>query len=855
MITKAALKMMRDSYPEFGSVGDDLLPESVRQLEYQDMAPDQFVSTLNSKFPDPMSMGELTAPPSNIAGMTPAPTPFVAQGPPKASITAPEMGLAPPAFTAAKPEATAMPSGDPRGLLGTASDLASIVGGAAKGIGQGIAEDVTIPLSVVARAGGATRLAMQGKTEEAGDVLKSTVPDLPRTAAVVGTAALTGPIGRMAAGATEGVIARAAIEGAAFGGAYNFITSTLEGRKPTEIAKETGIGAAGGLAFGALLGKGIKTWRERIPETPAAERVTGPGSERLGFMPEDAPPAPPAPVEDVFGQHYGGEWDTPPRFPGDETPQADYNDLVKETPEPPYEAPPPTDQFGQQYTGSVETPYFPGDEPPQYAWGPPPPHPSIAGEIPPGTIADPNLPTIPAQQLDVYPQGVSKRPFDAMTAAERRADTPLNREGLTVPEQEALSSGLLARQAGKEAAFIGPKEQKMLPAPEIVPTAGEAFEKAYPNEFADLMDGKLAPAEALTKATGPGVIIEDATLQSQAQALDAHIRAKGGIPAPDPLTVPFDAGDAKASQIELFANSVEADAKKRIAKRKGRLGAGQDIILDLADHSLVIASRLLREGSSLKNLKKMHKELINAGLSEHNATKTMNKGRREAARLLEHLVKSKTRYPSVERLLQLNQEGGNYPAWYVPAWEELQRVWGKDAEMMAKIIAATSQNTPVDRNIKLAMEAYVDWKLGRPWSNPFGGHKRNLDLAAAGKEIEGKKVNPFSWNLRGDLQKVTVDTWMAKIYGFKVGKGGPTDTMTKIITEDIKKLAKETGLTPAVVQERLWMAYRIEKQGIGKADIRSPKEIFNPETVRQMGMFTPEEFNAVIRKGSNKGTK
>lgn len=62
---------------------------------------------------------------------------------------------------------------------------------------------------------------------------------------------------------------------------------------------------------------------------------------------------------------------------------------------------------------------------------------------------------------------------------------------------------------------------------------GAAFAKANPEVFQELMDGKLAPAEAIQKALGPGTIIEDSTLRDQANKLDNYARTLGGKPLID----------------------------------------------------------------------------------------------------------------------------------------------------------------------------------------------------------------------------------------------------------------------------------------------------------------------------------
>ena len=70
----------------------------------------------------------------------------------------------------------------------------------------------------------------------------------------------------------------------------------------------------------------------------------------------------------------------------------------------------------------------------------------------------------------------------------------------------------------------------------------------------------------------------------------------------------------------------------------------------------------------------------------------------------------------------------------------------------------------------------------------------------------GHKVYAFYRNLSGDFDHVTVDTWMAKIYGVDFGK--ITDQQRSEIQQDVTAIAESAGITPAAAQAALWVGYR-----------------------------------------------
>ena len=81
--------------------------------------------------------------------------------------------------------------------------------------------------------------------------------------------------------------------------------------------------------------------------------------------------------------------------------------------------------------------------------------------------------------------------------------------------------------------------------------------------------------------------------------------------------------------------------------------------------------------------------------------------------------------------------------------------------------------------------------------------------------LKGKKTNAFARNLSGDLDAVTIDTWMIKAAGIVREPGkkkGINDTEYNTLALALTKVADANNMPPAVVQAIIWIQIR------GKAD-------------------------------------
>lgn len=400
----------------------------------------------------------------------------------------------------------------------------------------------------------------------------------------------------------------------------------------------------------------------------------------------------------------------------------------------------------------------------------------------------------------------------AMTTETRGQNSWVNfREGLDpkTPLKDrpfaAQKAALLPKEFYSEA--LGAAPQRLLPAP-TPRSSSEAFAKAYPKEFAELMRGELASTEAILKGLGPGTIVDDGTLASQGNALARYARSLGGTPASDPLVggplVPSQ--DVMERGFEGALRKAEDQARLDLKGVQGTLFSNPftprayRAVLTLSAGALYRGGRKAFASEMVQTfgneVRPRLKEL------EAKATAQMHK---VAATMLEGRVT-----PSTRELLKLARQGMHGAKWYAESKAELERLFGADADVFTKFLAATSIQTKPELNMSQAMDAFMTWKLGGSTVKGLPAKVKNITRAAAGDDIEGQKISEFYRALRGDQNAVVIDIWMARVFGFK-------DNMNKsqfqFMQAQVRQVAKKLGVTPAEAQAMLWVAYKKRTEG------------------------------------------
>lgn len=216
--------------------------------------------------------------------------------------------------------------------------------------------------------------------------------------------------------------------------------------------------------------------------------------------------------------------------------------------------------------------------------------------------------------------------------------------------------------------------------------------------------------------------------------------------------------------------------------------------------------------------------------------------------------------PSVNEMAAVAYAGRAKRGWYEHSTAAIDHVFGPDAPRFASLLAALSPRQGVEPNLEYALKVWRTWvNEGRPVSAAAITDiiKRNISAKAenmkawtlnatralssddpANAPLSGPKVNSFFKNLRGHMDEVTNDGWMAAyadvdqaLFGGQArkseadaigdvrGKSPGYMAMSAQTRAAAKMLTKLTGddWSPAEVQETIWSwSKTLREQGMTK---------------------------------------
>ena len=143
-------------------------------------------------------------------------------------------------------------------------------------------------------------------------------------------------------------------------------------------------------------------------------------------------------------------------------------------------------------------------------------------------------------------------------------------------------------------------------------------------------------------------------------------------------------------------------------------------------------------------------------------------------------------------------------SWYQDSRAIIVERFGDDADLFCDILAATSPRKQVRANWNLAVRIYNSFKKGNEYSKTsmMPAHILNTDRALAGEPLHGWKVPAFAANLRGDLERVTIDSWTLFYFGLKQNRIRRKEYYH--MEKAIQMLARHRGMRPAEYQAMIW---------------------------------------------------
>lgn len=326
---------------------------------------------------------------------------------------------------------------------------------------------------------------------------------------------------------------------------------------------------------------------------------------------------------------------------------------------------------------------------------------------------------------------------------------------------------------------------------------------------------------------------------------------------------------SETSRIEGLRGFIAAQDAFRGQNLGSKLSEG---LLGLANRSL----RLLGEEGGRLSLTAPNLDIIGAGVLA--ATRSYPRWRREilkelsprmdvsgldlesifkaSQKILTRTIQSTTegKLPSAARLNTVYHRGKGLQEWYDNFAGEIKDVFGPDAEIFTKMVAATSVLNPTPSNAVDALIAYRAWKTGAEFKG-LPAVTGNLERAVAGQPLSGPKVTNFFKNLSGDPNAVTVDRWMMRLFDFK--SDSPTPRQYDLIDAVVTRSAREAGVTPRQYQAALWAGVRSESmsgettstmESLIRSALKDTPELKALRTELKTGLPAPGTVQSVLRR-------
>jgi len=145
--------------------------------------------------------------------------------------------------------------------------------------------------------------------------------------------------------------------------------------------------------------------------------------------------------------------------------------------------------------------------------------------------------------------------------------------------------------------------------------------------------------------------------------------------------------------------------------------------------------------------------------------------------------------------------------WYRQQTKFLKYRFGDNWKLVAGLLAATSPRVKLRTSWDWSMAIYDAVIVGREpdLSMLFPCHESNVKRILAGEELSGDKVKRFYQNLIGNLEVVTIDTWMIRLWKIDCGThGSPWPAKYRRLERVFQRWSRSKGEKPADMQAMLW---------------------------------------------------
>lgn len=161
--------------------------------------------------------------------------------------------------------------------------------------------------------------------------------------------------------------------------------------------------------------------------------------------------------------------------------------------------------------------------------------------------------------------------------------------------------------------------------------------------------------------------------------------------------------------------------------------------------------------------------------------------------------------------------------WYAETFALFNQQYGRYATLFTYIIiAATSINSTLKSNVRLARKAYYQISNGLEIWGYLPNIKTQLKRIQAGQPLSGRKITNYVEAITGNPNAVVVDVWILRAFGLATTKNvltrqnytpSPTSSQYDSIERAIKLWAREIGIEPRQLQAALWAGVRFKATG------------------------------------------
>jgi hypothetical protein len=190
--------------------------------------------------------------------------------------------------------------------------------------------------------------------------------------------------------------------------------------------------------------------------------------------------------------------------------------------------------------------------------------------------------------------------------------------------------------------------------------------------------------------------------------------------------------------------------------------------------------------------------------------------------------------PAADQMMKDINAGKPAWPWYDDAKAEFETMFGSNAELFAKVYAATSPMMQADSsNIAMAFKAMDmimsgerhEGALFRGADGFIGAHVNNLNRVLRNEPLSGPKVGEFFPAIWGDRNANVVDRWMGRYFNFLKGpedKRSMNDSQIKFIQLAVEAGSKEMGVDVRGGQAALWAVQKAVTEGKDISEVSTP---------------------------------